>query len=66
MKVDMQLSNKTLKFLQWLADYDNSKENIIDIGYKWTVEKEIISLAMINIKDTMERYIKEGKYEQED
>ena len=61
MKVDIYLSDENLKFLKWLADYDNSdnRENSI---IKWDLKKEVEVLALIKIDEMLKYYREVGLY----
>lgn len=62
-RVEVYLYDEELKFLEWLAKYDNSENSIDhDSDTKWTVNKEISTLASIKIRETMEFYKSEGLY----
>ena len=58
MKVDIDLSEKQLKFLTWLANYDNRNNPV----FKWDCNKEVKVLALIKIDEYLEYYKKEGLY----
>jgi hypothetical protein len=64
-RVEIYLSDEELKFLEWLAKYDNSENSIdYDASTKWTVNKEINALAGLEIAETMKFYKNEGLYNQ--
>ena len=62
-RVGVYLSDKELKFLEWLAKYDNSEDSKdYAPDTKWTAEREISALAAVKIKETMKFYENEGLY----
>lgn len=62
-RVDIYLSDEEIKFLRWLAEYDNTEDNKNCCGTnKWTVSKEISCLASMKINETLNYYRQEGYY----
>ena len=62
-RVEVYLSDEELKFLEWLVKYDNIEDGKDHLPKaKWTVAKEIATLAAIKVDETMEFYKSEGLY----
>lgn len=51
-KIEVSLTQQQYNFLRWLAKYDNKQDNT----KYWTPNRELASLAELQVRETMEVY----------